>query len=265
MEVKPTPIKAILLYSTTANWCGIDYTFGNLVYGSIFTMADAAEAGKALSFLNDTDNGEIVKANIYGNVTEGPANAGPGSHSVAMSVLYSITGVITLLFVIIIAVGAVRAHRHPERYGPRRGEGGRIRQSRARGIARAVLDTIPIVKFGSPSDPKPDLDVELDNHTTNDGQDDNTRSAATQASNIREAGSGTSDAGRGSPATESQGAINNNSMDSSSDATEHPGCSICTEDFTIGEDVRVLPCNHQFHPACIDPWLINVAGTCPLW
>jgi len=41
-------------------------------------------------------------------------------------------------------------------------------------------------------------------------------------------------------------------------------CSICTEDFTKGEDVRVLPCNHKFHPACVDPWLLNVSGTCPL-
>jgi len=42
------------------------------------------------------------------------------------------------------------------------------------------------------------------------------------------------------------------------------GCSICTEDFHLGEDVRVLPCNHKYHPACIDPWLLNVSGTCPL-
>ncbi len=46
---------------------------------------------------------------------------------------------------------------------------------------------------------------------------------------------------------------------------ENLGCSICTDDFLVGEDVRVLPCSHKFHPACIDPWLINVSGTCPLW
>merc|ERR1711939_833497 len=45
---------------------------------------------------------------------------------------------------------------------------------------------------------------------------------------------------------------------------EAPGCSICTEDFERGQDVRVLPCQHSFHPACIDPWLLNVSGTCPL-
>ena len=42
-------------------------------------------------------------------------------------------------------------------------------------------------------------------------------------------------------------------------------CSVCTDDFTKGQDVRVLPCNHKFHPECIDPWLLNVSGTCPLW
>jgi hypothetical protein len=47
----------------------------------------------------------------------------------------------------------VRAFRHPERYGPRaydpntdgpEGEG----QTRALGIARAVLDTFPVIKWG---------------------------------------------------------------------------------------------------------------------
>jgi hypothetical protein len=45
---------------------------------------------------------------------------------------------------------AIRAIRHPERYGPRRYANGRSGppQSRARGLTRAILDTFPIVKFG---------------------------------------------------------------------------------------------------------------------
>lgn len=42
-------------------------------------------------------------------------------------------------------------------------------------------------------------------------------------------------------------------------------CSICTEDFVDGDDVRRLPCGHVFHPRCIDPWLSGFAVTCPLW
>ena len=43
------------------------------------------------------------------------------------------------------------------------------------------------------------------------------------------------------------------------------GCAICEEEFLCGQDVRVLPCNHDFHPDCVDPWLLNASGTCPLW
>lgn len=42
-------------------------------------------------------------------------------------------------------------------------------------------------------------------------------------------------------------------------------CSICTEDFVDGDDIRRLPCDHIFHPRCIDPWLSGFAVTCPLW
>ncbi|RSL53695.1 hypothetical protein CEP51_014850 [Fusarium floridanum] len=41
-------------------------------------------------------------------------------------------------------------------------------------------------------------------------------------------------------------------------------CSICTEDFGRGVEFRPLPCGHRFHPACIDPWLLQRSLTCPL-
>ena len=42
-------------------------------------------------------------------------------------------------------------------------------------------------------------------------------------------------------------------------------CPVCMDDFENGQEVRVLPCSHRFHPECIDPWLLNISGSCPLW
>ncbi|XP_048420455.1 E3 ubiquitin-protein ligase SDIR1 isoform X2 [Pyrus x bretschneideri] len=40
-------------------------------------------------------------------------------------------------------------------------------------------------------------------------------------------------------------------------------CSICLEQVNRGDLVRSLPCLHQFHANCIDPWL-RQQGTCPV-
>ncbi|CAD5166627.1 unnamed protein product [Musa acuminata subsp. malaccensis] len=40
-------------------------------------------------------------------------------------------------------------------------------------------------------------------------------------------------------------------------------CSVCLEQVNVGELVRSLPCLHQFHANCIDPWL-RQQGTCPV-
>ncbi|GAA6061093.1 hypothetical protein JCM10212_006294 [Sporobolomyces blumeae] len=90
----------------------------------------------------------------------GQNNKGPNS-GLAMIILYAITGVVTFLFFTVIACGAARAIRHPERYGPRSGfgygnrgsgpDGNGGAQNRAQGLARAVLDTFPVVRFGGGS------------------------------------------------------------------------------------------------------------------
>ncbi|EXJ59825.1 hypothetical protein A1O7_03972 [Cladophialophora yegresii CBS 114405] len=42
-------------------------------------------------------------------------------------------------------------------------------------------------------------------------------------------------------------------------------CPICLDDFVSGETtVRELPCNHIFHPECIDPFLRDNSSLCPL-
>ncbi|GAA5823060.1 hypothetical protein JCM11251_007470 [Rhodosporidiobolus azoricus] len=102
-----------------------------------------------------------------GNLTVGgllsaspsPSSSGDGgggggrSTGLAMIILYAITGVVCLLFLVVILSGAIRALRHPERYGPRgtnglNGQGGGAGQTRAAGLTRAILDTFPVVRFG---------------------------------------------------------------------------------------------------------------------
>jgi len=40
-------------------------------------------------------------------------------------------------------------------------------------------------------------------------------------------------------------------------------CSICLEQFQVGETVRTIPCFHTFHSSCIDPWLAT-KSECPI-
>lgn len=40
-------------------------------------------------------------------------------------------------------------------------------------------------------------------------------------------------------------------------------CTVCMEDFKLGEPVRRLSCLHHFHNDCITPWL-ELHGTCPI-
>ncbi|GMS88169.1 hypothetical protein PENTCL1PPCAC_10344, partial [Pristionchus entomophagus] len=40
-------------------------------------------------------------------------------------------------------------------------------------------------------------------------------------------------------------------------------CSICLDDFVDGVQLRVLFCGHEFHSACVDPWLLS-KRRCPL-
>ncbi|XP_078681554.1 E3 ubiquitin-protein ligase ZNRF3-like [Branchiostoma floridae x Branchiostoma belcheri] len=40
-------------------------------------------------------------------------------------------------------------------------------------------------------------------------------------------------------------------------------CAICLEEFQDGQELRIVPCLHEFHKDCVDPWLLS-NRTCPL-
>lgn len=47
------------------------------------------------------------------------------------------------------------------------------------------------------------------------------------------------------------------------DAQDIGDCSVCKDDFQIGDKNITLPCKHAYHPDCLIPWLEH-NGTCPI-
>ncbi|KAK8190742.1 hypothetical protein BKA81DRAFT_183393 [Phyllosticta paracitricarpa] len=288
-------VAGALFFSPSAAYCNVTGIDSTTAY--VYSMTDASVARSVLSDLentstnlkyfatiqprsdvNNTDNmsGNNSTSSDYSG-SSNPLGPSP-STAVAMIILYSITGVITALFLIIIITGALRAHRHPERYGAGVVLGGNRegqRQTRVRGLARAMLDTIPIVKFGEQQGNQQNKreDVEMGEARTRRSsealrvsEDNGHRSQGTRGSEERSAGEtaatgSTAEADDGIAAATPAASAENLGK---SGGDVYTGCTICTDEFEPGEDIRVLPCDHRFHPACVDPWLLNVSGTCPL-
>ena len=48
------------------------------------------------------------------------------------------------------------------------------------------------------------------------------------------------------------------------DNEKHKTCPICLEDYNKESQLRILKCEHSFHPDCIDEWLTNCDYKCPV-
>ncbi|XP_060973043.1 uncharacterized protein LOC115724950 isoform X1 [Cannabis sativa] len=53
----------------------------------------------------------------------------------------------------------------------------------------------------------------------------------------------------------------NNKAKGGDDVSE---CYICLAEYEEGDQVRVLPCHHEYHMSCVDKWLKEIHGVCPL-
>merc|ERR1712226_663522 len=47
------------------------------------------------------------------------------------------------------------------------------------------------------------------------------------------------------------------------DEEKYETCVICLDDFEVGDELRILPCNHVYHTNCVDPWLLQNLRVCP--
>lgn len=183
-------------------------------------------------------------------------------------------------------IQAIRAFRHPERYGPRgvdptNPDDAMYPQSRAKGLARAVLDTFPIVKFNQLEDDArraKDLETRgaelthwevVDAPKSSSESDGSRQKIADEKSPPNQASMGEGSGGSQLPRTvlrRNGTQASRQNPDVTPQTIGRETCPICIVDFEEGDDLRVLPCEgkHRFHQACVDPWLLELSSSCPL-
>lgn len=144
----------VLLYSLNSTSCNLTNAYQEYAsqMGFVLTVLSPIATQSILHSLNATNNlTAVITTKSNAHLT--PVTNKKNNSTVPIAILYSITGVVAALFLFIIISGAIRVHKHPERYGLPPAGGypedsnppSNLYSERAKGLARAVLDSIPLV------------------------------------------------------------------------------------------------------------------------
>ncbi|CAG8478333.1 10066_t:CDS:2 [Diversispora eburnea] len=208
------------------------------------------------------------------------------TYQTAMIVLYVISGAVLGIFIIIVFTNLVK--RRLQSRQPIHPIGGNNQQNR--GITKAVLDSFPVYSFSLKKNVNEDIEkghdkvtYELETLKTVDDEKGNltvdeinqvekTHDISIENKEIKDKNIATTDENimnnlsQNGQKVISQNSLNNDNLTLfNNKVTEvQSTCPICLGDFESGEEVRILPCGHQYHTACIDTWLLEISSLCPM-
>ncbi|KAF8453650.1 hypothetical protein BGX38DRAFT_1268453 [Terfezia claveryi] len=280
--------KAIILYTGEGNCCIFQSTYWQSTdtdqpFLFTFTNMKAINTSNLLRYEITTGTNVSVEYWAHYDESTPPPTISvqpskmDGPKSSAMLIVYIFVTLIAAGFLAMLLFLAVKACKR--RGGePTQNVRPHPRQSRARGIEKAALDALPVLKYGSKPSETTLKDSEMQDGALSLDTGDSMMELHSEAgeqvraapvSQEREHRMAISTAivmanpPTGSPpaGTPSRG------VEAPTAAEPDPNqvrCPVCLEDFEEDQEVRVLPCGHSFHTDCIDPWLLNVAGSCPL-
>lgn len=292
-------IPCAVVYSSSLEGCalGPKQDWLKQMIPNLFTMVTSSSAIQLLQILRNPSP-RVVTASITGS--DSKIGQPQKDNNSALIALYVITSVVIVTLLIILTCAFIRVKRHPERYN---GSNPNY-ANRARGLARAVLDSIPLVQV-SKNPENADEEAQKNNTrgtentivpTSQQGsvmqgvqeksvQDQNGTAAIGTATNQTLQNGITHETGpalaHGHPSERpSEASPNQANLNASHDGNRNERgktqpftllltdnediCPICFDEYEDGDILRFLPCRHKFHAKCIDPWLLEASSECPL-
>lgn len=185
--------------------------------------------------------------------SSGPGKDSPGKRKIGFIFLI----VVAVLLVVGLGWAMLRSHYMKRR--PQDNTRLHIASRRPlnkKGIPASLLDSFRLVVHG---DKMEHLDADVESCTGDTkGFELGVKCSMVEvpeAVHLREGAVGTRDKKDNERSTQPRFVLENNQAE----------CPVCMQDFVEKDNVRVLPCEHRFHQTCVDRWLLDVSGTCPVW